>query len=101
MVRDMRRFLEQLNFKVPLTEFFGGDVWRACADAADRECCLLLRFSQTVRERGIARFATPFRVMEDERRQRAQHEAGHAAAALRQEGHSPDRRAARFAAASR
>jgi hypothetical protein len=67
--RDMRRFLEQPNLEAPLTEFFGGDAWRACADAADRESCLVLRFSKTVRERGVARFATPFRVMEDERRQ--------------------------------
>ena len=69
MVRDMRRFLEQPNFEAPLTEFFGGDTWRECTGAEDREQCLLLRFSQTVRERGIARFATPFRVFEDARRQ--------------------------------
>ncbi len=69
MVRDMRRFLEQSNFETPLTEFFGGASWRDCAGAEDREQCLLLRFSRTVREREIARFATPFRVFEDERRQ--------------------------------
>ena len=69
MVRDMRRFLEQRNFEAPLTAFFGGETWKECADAEDREQCLLLRFSQTVRERGIARFALPFRVFEDERRQ--------------------------------
>jgi three-Cys-motif partner protein len=69
MVRDMRRFLEQPNFETPLTEFFGGASWGECAGAEDREQCLLLRFSRTVRERQIARFATPFRVFEDERRQ--------------------------------
>jgi three-Cys-motif partner protein len=57
MVRDMRRFLEQPNFEPPLTAFFGGETWRDCATAEDREQCLLLRFSQTVRERDIARFA--------------------------------------------
>ena len=69
MVRDMRRFLDQPNFETPLTEFFGGSSWRECAGGDDREQCLLLRFSRTVRERQIARFATPFRVFEDERRQ--------------------------------
>lgn len=69
MVRDMRRFLEQPNFEAPLTEFFGGSSWRECAEAQDREGCLLLRFSQTVRDTGIANFATPFRVFEDERQQ--------------------------------
>ena len=69
MVRDMRRFLDQPNFEAPLSEFFGGSSWRECAGAGDREQCLLLCFSRTVRERQIARFATPFRVFEDERRQ--------------------------------
>jgi three-Cys-motif partner protein len=69
MVRDMRRFLDRPNFEAPLTEFFGGSSWRECAGAGDREQCLLLCFSRTVRERQIARFATPFRVVEDERRQ--------------------------------
>jgi three-Cys-motif partner protein len=69
MVRDMRRFLDQPNSETPLTEFFGGPSWRDCASAEDRESCLLLRFSQTVRERNIALFATPFRVFEDQRKQ--------------------------------
>jgi three-Cys-motif partner protein len=69
MVRDMRRFLEQPNFEAPLTEFFGGESWGECTEAEDRESCLLLRFSQTVRDTKVARFATPFRVFEDERKQ--------------------------------
>jgi three-Cys-motif partner protein len=71
MVRDMRRFLGEPNHQIPLTEFFGGDAWQECLavdNADDRERCLLLTYSKLVR-RGIARFATPFRVFEDERRQ--------------------------------
>jgi three-Cys-motif partner protein len=72
MVRDMRRFLDQDNFEAPLTEFFGGDAWRDCIDrreAEEREQCLLLRYSELVRSGGVAKYATPFRVFEDERRQ--------------------------------
>jgi three-Cys-motif partner protein len=71
MVRDMRRFLGEPNFEVPLTEFFGGEAWRDCLaheEADDRESCLLLTYSRLIRS-GVARFATPFRVFEDERRQ--------------------------------
>ncbi len=71
MVRDMRRFLGEVHHEAALTEFFGGDSWRDClaADQADdRERCLLLTYSKLIRG-GIARFATPFRVFEDERRQ--------------------------------
>ncbi len=71
MVRDMRRFLGEPNHQVALTEFFGGDDWRECLsrdDEENREQCLLLTYSRLIR-RGIARFATPFRVFEDERRQ--------------------------------
>ena len=71
MVRDMRRFLGEPNHQAPLTEFFGGDAWRECLEfdnAEVRERCLLLTYSELVRD-GIARFATPFRVFEDERRQ--------------------------------
>ncbi len=71
MVRDMRRFLEQENFEAPLNEFFGGDSWRQCVsqrEAAQREECLLLRYADLIRA-DVARFATPFRVFEDERRQ--------------------------------
>ena len=69
MVRDMRRFLGQPNFEQPLTAFFGGDSWRECSNAEDRETCLLLRFTKTVKEQKTARFAVPFRVFEDERKQ--------------------------------
>jgi len=71
MVRDMRRFLGEPNHAAPLGEFFGGEAWRQCLEnngAEDRERCLLLTYSKLIRE-GIARFATPFRVFEDERRQ--------------------------------
>jgi len=71
MVRDMRRFLGEPNHAQPLSEFFGGDAWKEClrCDRADaRERCLLLTYSKLIRS-GIARFATPFRVFEDERRQ--------------------------------
>lgn len=71
MVRDMRRFLGEPNFEGPLNQFFGGDAWRKCVqfeDADERERCLLLTYSALIRN-GIARFATPFRVFEDERRQ--------------------------------
>jgi len=71
MVRDMRRFLGEANFEGPLTEFFGGNAWRECVshnNADARERCLLLSYSRMIRA-GIARFATPFRVFEDERRQ--------------------------------
>jgi three-Cys-motif partner protein len=71
MVRDMRRFLGEPNHQEPLAEFFGGGAWRQCLNhdkAEDRERCLLLTYSKLIRN-GIARFATPFRVFEDERRQ--------------------------------
>ncbi len=71
MVREMRRFLTQENFEAPLNEFFGGDVWRKCLELGpgeDREQKLLLAYSEVVRS-GVAKFATPFRVFEDERSQ--------------------------------
>jgi three-Cys-motif partner protein len=71
MVRDMRRFLAQENFQAPLDEFFGGDAWRACLELSpgeDREQKLLLTYSEVVRD-GVADFATPFRVFEDDRTQ--------------------------------
>lgn len=71
MVRDMRRFLAESNHQVPMGEFFGGDAWRTCLEretSDDRERCLLLTYSALVRD-GIAKFATPFRVFQDERRQ--------------------------------
>lgn len=71
MVRDMRRFLGQENFDAPLNEFFGGEAWRECLDIGqeeDREQKLLLTYSDVVRS-GVARFALPFRVFEDERSQ--------------------------------
>ena len=71
MVRDMRRFLAEPNHQVPMGEFFGGGAWRTCLEQStsdDRERCLLLTYSASVRD-GMAKFATPFRVFEDERRQ--------------------------------
>lgn len=71
MVRDMRRFLAQENFQVPLDEFFGGDAWRGCLELGpdeDREQKLLLTYSEVIRE-SVADFATPFRVFEDDRTQ--------------------------------
>jgi three-Cys-motif partner protein len=71
MVREMRRFLEQENFEAPLNEFFGGRAWKECLELGpgeDREQKLLLAYSEVVRG-GVAKFATPFRVFEDERTQ--------------------------------
>jgi three-Cys-motif partner protein len=71
MVRDMRRFLAQDNFQAPLDEFFGGEAWRDCLQldpGEDREQKLLLTYSKVIRE-GIADYATPFRVFEDDRTQ--------------------------------
>ena len=71
MVRDMRRFLAEPNFAEPLDQFFGGSAWKSCVakeSADERERCLLLTYSALIRD-GVARFATPFRVFEDERRQ--------------------------------
>lgn len=71
MVRDMRRFLAEENFEAPLDEFFGGSAWRECLElepGEDREQKLLLTYSKVVRE-GVAKYATPFRVFEDDRTQ--------------------------------
>jgi three-Cys-motif partner protein len=71
MVRDMRRFLAEASHEAPLTELFGGDDWRACLELSpgeDREQKILLTYSELVR-RDVARFATPFRVFEDDRAQ--------------------------------
>lgn len=71
MVREMRRFLKQENFEAPLNEFFGGGAWKECLELGpgeDREQKLLLAYSEVVRG-GVAKFATPFRVFEDERAQ--------------------------------
>jgi three-Cys-motif partner protein len=71
MVREMRRFLEQENLESPLNEFFGGGAWKECLNLGpgeDREQKLLLAYSEVVRG-GVAKFATPFRVFEDERAQ--------------------------------
>jgi three-Cys-motif partner protein len=68
MVRDPSRFLMEENYEEPLTALFGGDAWRTCIDAPDRPKCLMLRFQEVVRERGIAKHALPFTVYEDERR---------------------------------
>jgi hypothetical protein len=66
MVRDPSRFLKEANYAEPLTALFGDDTWRDCEHVANRAECLLLRFQQAVRP-DIARWATPFRVFEDER----------------------------------
>lgn len=71
MVRDIRRFIGEKNHEAPLTELFGGESWRACLELEGdetREEKLLLTYSDLIRD-GIARFATPFRVFEDDRRQ--------------------------------
>lgn len=67
MVRDPSRFMKEENYAEPLTALFGGDAWRECEQAANRPECLLLRFQDVVRS-GVARWATPFRVFEDERK---------------------------------
>jgi len=67
MVRDSGRFIDEDNYVAPLTELFGGDAWKECAQAERRDECLLLRFQDVVRP-NVARWATPFRVFEDERR---------------------------------
>jgi three-Cys-motif partner protein len=66
MVRDPSRFLKEDNYAEPLTALFGGETWRECEQVANRAECLLLRFQKVVRP-DIARWATPFRVFEDER----------------------------------
>ena len=71
MVRDMRRFLGEESHEAPLSELFGGDSWRACLELApgeQREQKILLTYSELVRK-SVARFATPFRVFEDDRAQ--------------------------------
>jgi hypothetical protein len=71
MVRDIRRFIGEKNHEAPLTELFGGESWRSCLElegAETREEKLLLTYSDLIRD-GIARFATPFRVFEDDRSQ--------------------------------
>jgi three-Cys-motif partner protein len=67
MVRDSGRFIDEENYVAPLTELFGGDAWKACAQAERRDECLLLKFQDVVRP-NVALWATPFRVFEDERR---------------------------------
>lgn len=67
MVRDPSRFLKEGNYAEPLTALFGSEAWRECEDKPDRAECLLLRFQEVVRPE-IAQWATPFRVLEDERK---------------------------------
>ncbi|HEU4973723.1 MAG TPA: three-Cys-motif partner protein TcmP [Baekduia sp.] len=69
MVRDQRRFLGMENVEAPLTELFGGDEWKACQGAPDTDRCLVQRYGDVIKRRGIAQWATPFQVFEDERRQ--------------------------------
>jgi three-Cys-motif partner protein len=71
MVRDIRRFLAEASHEAPLTELFGGDAWRDCLELApgeQREQKVVLTYSDLVRKE-VARFATPFRVFEDDRAQ--------------------------------
>ena len=68
MVRDPARFLMEENYGEPLTALFGGDLWRECETAPNRPECLMLKFREVIRERGIAKHALPFCVYEDERR---------------------------------
>jgi len=70
MVRDTGRFIDEDNYEKPLTDLFGGDVWRECAGDEYRDRrdeCLLLKLQEVVRP-DVATWATPFRVFEDERR---------------------------------
>jgi three-Cys-motif partner protein len=67
MARDMSRFLNEPNVEKPMTEFFGGDAWRACSGAEDRPECLLLRYREVVLA-SVADYVIPFRVFEDERK---------------------------------
>jgi hypothetical protein len=67
MVRDPSRFMREGNYAEPLTALFGGDVWRECEDTPNRSECLLLTFQNVVRPK-IAKWATPFRVFEDDKR---------------------------------
>jgi three-Cys-motif partner protein len=67
MVRDPSRFLIEENFEEPMTELYGGDTWRQCIDAPNRPECLMLRFQEVVLD-GVAKYALPFRVYEDERK---------------------------------
>lgn len=67
MVRDPSRFLKEDNYAEPLTALFGDESWKACEDSPNRAECLLLRFQEVVRP-DVARWATPFRVFEDERK---------------------------------
>jgi three-Cys-motif partner protein len=67
MVRDMNRFLELPQCEPDLTEFFGGAAWRDCSEQHNRSECLLMKYRQVVVP-GVAKYAIPFRVFEDERR---------------------------------
>ena len=67
MVRDPSRFLIEENYEEPMTALFGGDTWRQCIDAPNRPECLMLRFQEVVLG-GVAKYALPFRVYEDERK---------------------------------
>lgn len=66
MVRDPARFLMEENYAGPLTELFGGHKWRECIGAEDKPQCLMLKFREVVLD-GVADYALPYRVFEDER----------------------------------
>jgi three-Cys-motif partner protein len=67
MVREPSRFLKEANYEEPLTALFGGDSWKACEHADDRPECLMRRFREVVTPT-VARYATPFKVYEDQRK---------------------------------
>jgi three-Cys-motif partner protein len=67
MVRDPSRFLKEENYAEPMTSLFGGDSWKQCEDAQDRPSCLMLRFREAV-EAGVAEYALPFRVFEEQKK---------------------------------
>lgn len=69
MVRDQRRFLGMGNVEKPLTELFGGDAWKACQGDDDIDRCLVRTYGSQIRSQGVATYATPFQVYEDERQQ--------------------------------
>jgi three-Cys-motif partner protein len=66
MVRDPARFLAEENYAAPLTELFGGEKWRECVNAENRPQCLMFKFRDIVLD-GVAEYALPYRVFEDER----------------------------------
>jgi hypothetical protein len=65
-VRDPARFLEDESYAAPLTELFGGETWKECIGAENKPQCLMFKFRDIVLD-GVAEYALPYRVFEDER----------------------------------